>query len=273
MSAARKLNDQPTTGYLELVTSGHGIVFGPFLNGPLGKSLGVNLLGSGEKACSFDCAYCDLGRTNVRLNKLKDTTRFPSFADIEKAVDEAFQKQHASGPPVDGITLTGNGEPTLHPDFAEIVRHLIKSRDLWMPGKPISLFTNGANLDVRKVYEAANLLDERIVKIDAGNEKLFKIINAPLSRSNLARVLTGARKLKDFTVQSLFFGGSLTNTAASDIDDWIEVIAMIKPKAVHIYGLSRKPATEGLVRCDEDTIYSIASKLERKTQIKAVVTP
>jgi wyosine [tRNA(Phe)-imidazoG37] synthetase (radical SAM superfamily) len=128
-------------------------------------------------------------------------------------------------------------------------------------------------LDTRKTADAVNLLDERIVKLDAGNDKLLKLVNAPLSRTNLARVMTGTRKMRDVIIQSMFFEGSLTNTAPSDIDDWLELIAMIKPKAVFINGLTHKPALETLKRCDQDTLYTIASRLERKTHIRAIVTP
>jgi wyosine [tRNA(Phe)-imidazoG37] synthetase (radical SAM superfamily) len=233
----------------------------------------VNLLGIGQKVCSFNCPYCDLGPTELRLNKIKDEAVFPKLEVAEAAIREAFQKIHTMGPVVDGITISGNGEPTLHPDFAELVKHILNARDLWMPGKPVSILTNGAGLDTRKIADAVNLLDNRLVKIDAGSEKLFKIVNAPLSRTNLARVLTGARKLKDVIVQSLFFEGTISNTSPADIDEWLEVIAMMRPKAVHIYGLTRKPAVDGLKRCDQDTLYAIASRLERKTQIKAIVTP
>lgn len=273
MTAARRMNDMPTEGFNSGTTTNGGVIYGPFANGPMGSNLGVNILGTGPKVCSFNCPYCDLGATELRLNRLKTDIPLPTLQEIDQSVREAFQKIHASGPAVEGICLSGNGEPTLHPDFPDVVKRLIEARNLWMPGKKISLFTNGASLDRRKIAEAANLLDERLVKIDAGGEKLFKLVNAPLSRTNLARVIAGTRKLKDVIVQSMFFQGTITNTSPTDLDEWIEVIAMVKPKSVHLFGLSRSPAQAGLVRCDEDTLYGIASRLERKTQIKAVVTP
>lgn len=276
MTAARKIMENESEGYLETTKTPDGVIYGPFANGPMGFNLGVNLLGTEKKVCSFNCPYCDLGQTELRLNQiksLKDHAGFPSLEIADQAILQAFKKIHASGPIIDGISISGNGEPTLHPDFPELSKRILNARDLWMPGKPVHIFTNGSGLDHRKILDAVNTLDERIVKFDAGSEKLFKLINAPLSRTNLAKVITGTRKLKNVITQSLFFEGAVSNIQPSDIDDWIEVIAMIKPKGVHIYGLTRPAGIAGLVRCDQDTLYAIASRLERKTQIKATVIP
>ncbi len=249
------------------------LVYAPEDIAPFGKTLTVNLLGSGPKACSFDCPYCDLGRTFTRLNRLKSEVTLPSVEAIGAAVSEAFQKIHATGPAIDSILLAGNGEPTLHPEFPEVVRLILDARNTWLPGKPVRIMTNGFALDTRKVTDAMNLMEERIVKIDAGSERMFKAMNSPLSRTNLARVLNGIKKLRDVTIQSMFFKGPIDNTVKTELDDWLEVIAMVKPKGVIIQGLSRQPANPELVRLDEDQIYAIASLLERKTQIKAIVLP
>ena len=249
------------------------VIYGPLPESNDPTAMGINILGLEQKICSFDCPYCDLGRTTVRLNQLKGEGSFPSLEKLTIEITDAFKKIHSEGPMANEFCISGNGEPTLHPEFPEIVKAILAARNLWLPGKKISILTNGALADTRKITDALNLLDERIIKIDAGNEKAFKLANAPLSRTNLARVLAGVRKMKDVTVQSLFFGGTLTNTSTIDVDDWIEVIAMLKPKSVRILGMSRPSSVPGLVRCEQDTLYAIASRLERKTQIKAVVKP
>ena len=238
---------------------------------PFGKTVTVNLLGSGPKACSFDCPYCDLGRTFTRLNQLKTEVELPTAEALHHSVTEAFKKIHSEGPMIDSILLSGNGEPTLHPDFPEVVRMILEARNAWLPGKPIRLFTNGYTLDSRKTTDVLNLIDERIVKIDVGNERLFKLVNSPLSRTNLARVINGVRKLRDVTIQTMLFKGPIDNTGKSDLEDWMEVIAMLKPKGVILQTLTRNPAAPELERLSEDQIYGIANMLERKTQIKAIV--
>jgi wyosine [tRNA(Phe)-imidazoG37] synthetase (radical SAM superfamily) len=247
------------------------ITEGPVVYGPFGRGLVVNMLGSRHKVCSFDCPYCDLGRTTLRLNRLKIDAGLPSVDEFNTLLMSDLQKIHAQGPAIDALFVSGQGEPTIHPDFPELAKATVQARDLWQPGKSTVLFTNGSTLDNRKIAEAANLFDERIVKVDCGTERAFKNVNAPLSRTNLAKILSGIQKLKDVTVQSLFFTGSETNTQPTEIEEWIEVIAILKPKAVHIQGMNRTPAKDGLVACDEDTLYGIASRLERKTQIRATV--
>jgi wyosine [tRNA(Phe)-imidazoG37] synthetase (radical SAM superfamily) len=249
------------------------ITYGPFQSERLGRTLGINILGDKTKICSLNCAYCDLGSTETRLNRLKETGFLPSTESLLEAMRVSFRQIHEHGPTIDTVCISGNGEPTLHPDFSEIVGGILSLRDLWLKGKKIAVLTNGASLDQRKIVEAMNRVDERIVKVDAGNERVFKLLNAPLARVNLAKILSGIRSLKDVTVQSMFCQGAVDNTLASDVDDWIEVIAMMKPKTVHIQGVSRTPAMTGIKRCDEDTLHTIASRLERRAGIKALITP
>ena len=248
------------------------ITYGPLESRRFGVTLGVNIFGA-KKYCSFDCSYCDLGRTENRLNQMKDDPELPRLNQIVDGVRAALEKLHATGPRFDSILISGNGEPSLHPDFPEIVSDLMKLKTAWANDKKLIVLTNGSGLDNRKIIEAMNRLDERIVKLDAGNEKMFKIFASPLSRTNLTKVISGSRSLKDFAVQSMFCQGAIDNTGATDVDDWIEVIGMLKPKAVHIQGLSRTPALAGLIRCDEDTLHMIASRLERRTGLKAIITP
>lgn len=238
-----------------------------------GRTIEIDLFGSKTKICSFDCPYCDLGATELRLNKLKEDGVVPSVSEILEDAQKRFREIHEQGPGIDTILISGNGEPTLHPDFPEIVNGLLSLRDVWLPKKPIALLTNGCALDQRRVNEAVNRLDQRIVKVDVGNERLFKVMNAPLSRVTLQKVISGIRLLKDVTVQAMFVQGTIDNTLAHDVEDWIEVVGLLKPKAVFIQGMSQKPHMLGLNRCDEDTLHTIATKLERRTGLKAKILP
>jgi wyosine [tRNA(Phe)-imidazoG37] synthetase (radical SAM superfamily) len=238
-----------------------------------GRTIEIDLFGAKAKICSFDCPYCDLGATEVRLNKLKEAGFVPSAAEILENAQKHFREIHEKGPGVDSIVISGNGEPTLHPEFPEIVAGLMALRDVWLAEKPIALLTNGCHLDQRRVNEAVNKLDQRVVKVDVGNERLFKALNAPLSRVTLQKVIGGIRLLKDVTIRAMFVQGAVDNTQANDVEDWIEVVGLLKPKAVHITGLSRPAHTLGLRRCDEDTLHTIATKLERRTGLKALILP
>lgn len=272
MSTARRLETNFSEQVREKRELSGAILYGPHLSRMFKRFVGVNVLGA-VKACTFDCHYCDLGRTQLRLNQLKEHGVLPSVDQIRDGVIESFKAIHQNGPGIDTICLSGNGEPTIHPEFPEVVRVIMAARDLWLPGKPIALLTNGSMLDSRKIVEAANKLDMRVVKLDAGGDKTFKAFNSPLSRTNLAKVITGIRSMKDVTIQSMFCQGAADNTKPQDIEEWLEVIAMLKPMSVQIQGVSRAPANENIIRCDEDTLHTIASLLERRTGIKALVTP
>ncbi len=261
MSAAPTLHNQTF----------HDFVSGPVDDARLGRTIVVNPFGSQAKICSFNCGYCDLGFTETRLNKLKETGFLPSASDILSAVRDQLKACHENGPALHAIVISGKGEPTLHPDFPTLIAGLIELRDLWLKGQPLVVLTNGANLDQRKIVDALNRVDERVVKIDAGNERVFKTLNSPIARVSLGKIISGLKGLKDATIQSLFCQGALDNTEAADLEDWIEVVAMLKPKKVLIQTASRTPAMSGLRACDEDTLHMIASKLERRSGIRATV--
>jgi wyosine [tRNA(Phe)-imidazoG37] synthetase (radical SAM superfamily) len=278
MSALKKFDRDPESlavAEVPAVASLDGIFSAPVDIAPFGKVLVVNILGSGPKACSYDCLYCDLGRTFTRLSRLKTDIQFPNPETVSLAAIQGLKVIHDSGPSIEGLLVSGNGEPTVHPDFHEVFKALAAARDLWLPGKTIHVHTNGANLDQRKTLDIFNSTPNTnvIVKFDAGNEKTFKLVNSPLSRTTVAKVLRAAEKLKRLTVQSLFFKGSVSNISTADTEEWIEIMAILRPAAVHIQGLSRLPAEPSLIRCEEDELYAIASRLERKTQIKAIVIP
>jgi wyosine [tRNA(Phe)-imidazoG37] synthetase (radical SAM superfamily) len=118
-----------------------------------------------------------------------------------------------------------------------------------------------------------NLIDERVIKIDAGSDGLMQKINDPLVRLNLAKFLNGIRKLSDCVVQALFIAGDATNAAPEALEEWIEVIGMVKPKAVQICTLTRPSAKPGLRPLDEDTLYGIAFKLKKRTGLESQVFP
>jgi len=174
---------------------------------------------------------------------------------------------------INAITISGNGEPTLHPEFLECVEAILAARNELMPETKVVVLSNGAHCDNRRVVHGLNLVDERMIKIDAGSENAFKRINKPLVRANLSKITSGARKLKDLVVQSLFVQGSVDNTAIEDIEEWLEIVGIVQPRLVHLTTISRVPAIPGLTKASEDTLYTIASRLKRKLQVECLVFP
>ncbi len=248
------------------------LCYGPVALFGFASSMGINLLGQGNKICSCDCTYCDLGRTTMRLNRVKKDGPYANFETLEFELDKYFAEFSEKKIDIEAIHISGNGEPTLYPHLTEAVDIILKLRDKYFSQAKTILLTNGAHLDQRKILEAANKLDSVVFKLDVGNDQLLKEMNAPLVRSTLSHLISISQSVKNLCLQSLFVKGKIDNTKTSDIEDWIEVIGLMRPRRVFIETLSRTPSTSGLLACDEDTLYTIASKLERKTGLRAEVT-
>ena len=248
-----------------------GICYGPIKQFGFNASLGVNLLGQGNKICSFDCPYCELGRTKMRLNRVKKDGPYASLDGLEFQLDKEFATYSEKKIQIDAIHISGNGEPTLYPHLVEAIDIILKLKNKYFSQSKTLMLTNGAHLDQRKTLEAVNKLDSVVFKLDVGNDRLLKEINAPLVRSTVSHLISTSQSIKNLSIQSFFVQGSNDNTKAADIEEWIEVIGLIKPRRVFISTLTHTPSIGGLIACDEDTLYTISSKLERKTGIKPEV--
>jgi len=243
------------------------LVYGPISSLRYGSTLGVNLLGP-EKVCSYNCGYCNLGPSTMTMNKVRKELNFPKLEDIS----EAFRAYIRQSVATDAIVVSGNGEPTLFPEFDDAMKMLVELRNAHLPGVNIVVLSNGAHLDNKRVIAGLNMIDQRVIKVDAGHDNLLQKINDPLVRIQVSKVLNGTKKLKDCVVQSLFLKGTVDNTATELIDDWIEVIGMIKPLSVQICTLHRPtPMDKSLQPADEDTLYSIAFRLKKRTGVEAKV--
>jgi wyosine [tRNA(Phe)-imidazoG37] synthetase (radical SAM superfamily) len=244
------------------------LVYGPVTSLRFGSTLGINLLGA-TKICSYNCTYCHLGPTEITMNKIRKDYEFPALAAVQTEFRE-FIKQSVT---IDAVVISGNGEPTLHPEFDEAARLLGELRDEHLPERKLIVLSNGAHLDSKKVVNGLNLLDERVIKVDAGSDTLLQKLNDPLVRINMAKFLNGIAKLKDCVVQSLFVEGEGANTATEAIDEWMEVIGMIKPKSVQLCTLSR-PGWKASVRAvSDDVLDGISFKLKKRTGLESEVFP
>jgi len=159
------------------------IVYGPVLSRRLGYSLGINLLSPHIKICSFDCVYCQYGKTHLKTRKIEKTALY-SPDEILREVEKALLIVRK----VDYLTLSGNGEPTLHPQFLEIVEGIKSLRNRYRPDVKIALFSNSTCLGRKEVQQAMELIDQPILKLDAGNERLFQKVNHPCKGIDLIQI-------------------------------------------------------------------------------------
>jgi wyosine [tRNA(Phe)-imidazoG37] synthetase (radical SAM superfamily) len=244
------------------------VVYGPFESRRLGRSLGVNILPFGVKVCAFNCNYCQCGWT---FNLVDDATlaswTWPAPDEVAVGLEARLKELKAAGTKIDSITISGNGEPTLHPDFGRVVEEIVGARDRLAKGTPLHILTNGANLLKPGVAEALNLLDERHVKLDAGTESMFLEMNSPTEDIGIWDVMRGVKGLADFVVQAMFTRGRRDNSTSSEVDAWIEAVKRIKPKRVDVYSISRDPADAQILEVPPERLQEIAKLCEKRTGI------
>lgn len=249
-----------------------GVTYGPVASRRLGASLGINILPFGVKVCSFNCNYCQCGWTtdlvdDATLAKL----RFPSADEVGEALRARLLELKAEGRALDCMTLAGNGEPTLHPDFSRTVRAILAARDEVMPGVRTDILSNAAHLDRPDVVEGLNLLDERYMKLDAGTDEQFLNMNSPVTEVGLWDVMKGLPKLKDFVIQAMFTHGRRDNTDERSVIAWIAAVKRVKPKAVQIYSVDRYPADKKILPVERELLDEVAQALTAQTGIPAEV--
>lgn len=244
-----------------------GVVYGPVHSRRFGVSLGINFLPAGRKLCSFDCLYCQCGWSGDGAESESPEYCWPKPERIEIDVASRLASLRRQGVRLDAITISGNGEPTLHPKFLECVRAVVRARALQARGTPVGVFSNGAHLHRESVVAGMNLLDARFIKIDPG----WDAVNKPLVRFRVDDLIANVRKLRGFVAQSMFVWGTMDNTRPEAVSEWIDVIGRARPLRVHIYSIDRLPADAGLLPVPRAVLRRIAATLSERTQVPAEV--
>lgn len=239
-------------------------IFGPIHSRRLGTSLGVNLMPRDGKVCTFDCLYCEAGFNAQGPGK----AGLPSREDVYRLLEEKLAAMNAAGDNLDVITFSGNGEPTLHPDFAGIIDDVISLRNKYFPKVKISVLSNSTRIDRKDVFDALCRVDNNILKLDSAIDKTVKAIDRPTSPAyNVEDVV---RHLSAFgnkcIIQTMFLKGEydgvkFDNTTDAEIEALIEAYKRIKPAEVMIYSIDRKTPATGLVKINRDELDIIANRI------------
>lgn len=241
------------------------LVFGPIRSRRLGKSLGINLMPEVGKICSFDCIYCECGWNPE--NKIN--SGLPQKEVFEQTLEKRLQELKGSTDEPDSITFSGNGEPTLHPDFVEIIDITIRLRDRYIPEAKISVLTNGTMLHKKEIFDAISRVDNNIIKIDGGTYETIKAINKPNVDFDLEKYIELLQKFKgDLIIQTCFLRGEhngvkIDNTTEKEVDLWVEHIKKINPKKTMIYAIERETPEKNLEKISQEELEKIADVLRR----------
>ena len=214
------------------------IVFGPIYSRRLGSSLGVNILPSKGKLCNFDCVYCECGWNK---DGISDNV-FPRLGDVAAALEAKMKALHAEGRNVDSITFSGNGEPTMNPDFPEIIDVTLELRNKFFPGAKVSVLSNATLAGRPKVMEALMKVDNPIMKIDASSDELVRKINKPTGYYSLASVVDSLRGFDGrFVLQTMFLRSADFDTLAPEaLDAWMDIVRELHPREIMVYTIDRE---------------------------------
>lgn len=246
-----------------------GIIYGPVRSRRLGASLGVNLLPFNYKNCPFNCVYCHFGKTDY-IGWGFSPEQPEDLPAIEEVVAEA-NRLFPVYREVKYITLSGNGEPTLHPDFLEIVEALQEVKRQYLPQAKLGVLSCSATVNNPRVCLGLSRLDLRMMKLDAGDERTFARIDRPYKGISFKEIVEGLKTLDDVIIQTLFLAGRFGNSALEQVEAWIEKIAEIKPVEVQIYTSDRPAAHKDVTKVSKEQLNEIAKKTQEQTGIKTKV--
>jgi wyosine [tRNA(Phe)-imidazoG37] synthetase (radical SAM superfamily) len=201
------------------------IIYGPVDSRRLGRSLGLNIMPTGYKVCSFNCIYCHYGWTKYLKPDVSAYTR--DLPSVERVATELEGALRTIAPPA-YITFSGNGEATLHPDFPAIVDAVIAVRDCVGSAAKTAILSNSTGLGSVEVRRALQRLDVRLMKLDAGTPEVLEKINRPAAGIDLEGITEGLGQLRDITLQSAFVDGEVTNATEEDIETWLRRVKNIR---------------------------------------------
>lgn len=246
------------------------IAYGPIHSRRLGISLGMEIMPLEHKLCTFDCVYCECG-----WNEPVSHPKLPTREQIREALEKKLSQLSAARRPnekcLDVITFSGNGEPTLHPDFLGIIRDTCALRDQYCPRAKVSVLSNSTQLGRADVMEALRLCNNRILKLDAATDTMMRLIDQPVNRDLNVETIIGWLKQfdGDFTLQTCFLRGThagaiIDNTRAEELSAWYGAVEELRPKQVMIYVIDRKTPEENLEKISREEMERIAAPLREK---------
>lgn len=242
-------------------------IFGPVRSRRLGISLGVNLLPGDGKICTFDCIYCECGLNDEH----RPHQPLPTRSQVHTALSDKLIRMTADGQKPDVITLAGNGEPTCHPQFADIVADIIALRDTHCPEARVSILSNATNLHRQDVVAALMTIDNNIQKIDTTDTGFITLVDRPVSKHyDIQNVI---QQLKQFhghvIIQTMFLTGTdnngrnIDNTGDGYVLPWIEALKQIQPESVMIYTIDRETPVTTLRKASKESLDTIAAKVRK----------
>lgn len=241
-------------------------IFGPVRSRRLGISLGINLMPADGKICTFDCIYCECGFNKEHRPKSARPTR----EEVSSALRKQLIKMQSEGELPDVLTFAGNGEPTTHPDFADIIDDVIALRNEFCPNAKVSVLSNATRAALPAVKQALLKVDNNILKLDTVDADYIRRVNKPTGPYDVQQVIEALAAYNGkVIVQTMFMKGSsngfsVDNTGEDFVKPWIEALKQIKPRQVMIYTIDRETPEQGLLKATPEELDHIVALLEQE---------
>ena len=238
-------------------------IFGPVHSRRLGISLGINLMPADGKVCSFDCIYCECGLNGDHRPKLPRPTR----EEVAQKLEEKLQQMRADGQLPDVLTFAGNGEPTCHPHFAEIIEDTIRLRDQYCPEAKVSVLSNATMVHRPQVHEALMRVDNNIQKLDTVDPIYINKVDRPQGAYDVKKIIEVLKAFKGHVIiQTMFMRGlasgePVDNTGETFVAPWLEAVKEIAPQQVMIYTIDRETPTQGLEKATHEQLDTIRDRV------------
>ncbi len=247
-------------------------VFGPIFSRRLGSSLGINLLPEKGKICNFDCIYCECGWNRDG----RDDTVLPTAAKVRSDLERMLVKLQQNGTLVDSITFSGDGEPTLNPEFPQIIDDTLRLRDLYYPQAKVSVLSNATRVHLPEVFAALRKVDNPIMKIDAPTNELVAKINNPAPGYDVQRVIEALKQFGgDFVLQTCMLRSPDFDSSKPEVvGPMMDIVRLLKPREWMVYTIDRPTPMQGLMKFSPDEMKALVKPVIDegfRVQIKGAV--
>jgi len=235
-------------------------IFGPIHSRRLGVSLGINLLPSDGKVCTFDCIYCECGFNAQR----RPTRRMPTRQEVARALEERLADMKVNGPAPDVLTFAGNGEPTVNPEFPAIIDDTLQLRDRYFPQARVSVLSNATQVLRPEVHAALMRVDNNIQKLDTVDPLYINKVDRPTGHYDVQAIIEQLKAFNGHVIlQTMFLHGpDVTNTSDDYVAPWLEAVAYIRPSQVMIYTIDRETPDKTLCKATPSELDAIAERVQ-----------
>ena len=238
-------------------------IFGPVHSRRLGISLGINLMPADGKVCSFDCIYCECGfNADHRTNQPR-----PTREEVAWKLEQALVKMAAEGQLPDVLTFAGNGEPTCHPHFAEIIADTIRLRNKYCPKAKVCVLSNSTMIHCPQVHDALMQVDDNILKLDTIDPQYINMVDRPTGQYDVQAIIEHMKAFRGhIIIQTMFMRGkyqgeSVDNTTDAYVIPWLNVVKEIRPQQVMVYTIDRETPAHGLEKASREQLNAIRDRV------------